>query len=53
MNYQTFGSNEKALISHNSGIIPELLQIDRRSITDYDDRMDLMRYNNHLCTLQI
>ena len=26
---------------------PELLQIDRRSITNYDDTLDLMRYNNH------
>jgi hypothetical protein len=26
---------------------PELLQIDRRSITNYDDTMNLMRYNNH------
>ncbi len=26
---------------------PELLQIDRRSITNYDDTLNLMRYNNH------
>ncbi len=32
---------------------PELLQIDRRSITNYDDTLDLMRYNNLLCVLQI
>ncbi len=25
----------------------ELLQIDRRSITNYDDTLNLMRYNNH------
>ena len=24
-----------------------VLQIDRRSITDYDDTLYLMRYNNH------
>jgi hypothetical protein len=26
---------------------PESLQIDRRSITNYDDTLNLMRYNNH------
>jgi hypothetical protein len=26
---------------------PELLQIDRRSICNYDDTLNLMRYNNH------
>ncbi len=26
---------------------PELLQIDRRSIANYDDTLDLMRNNNH------
>ena len=26
---------------------PELLQIDRRSITNYEDTLNLMRYNNH------
>ncbi len=26
---------------------PDLLQIDRRSIANYDDAMNLMRYNNH------
>ncbi len=32
---------------------PELLQIDRRSITNYDDTLNLMRYNNILCILKI
>jgi hypothetical protein len=26
---------------------PEIIQIDRRSITKYDDTLNLMRYNNH------
>ena len=26
---------------------PDIIQIDRRSITNYDDTMNLMRYNNH------
>ena len=26
---------------------PELLQIDRRSMCEYDDTLNLMRYNNH------
>jgi hypothetical protein len=31
---------------------PELLQIDRRSSTNYDDTMNLMRYNNHFMYLK-
>ena len=32
---------------------PDLLQIDRRSICNYDDTLNLMRYNNHSCILKI
>ena len=32
---------------------PELLQIDRRSITNYDDTLNLMRYNNHFMYIKI
>ncbi len=32
---------------------PEVLQIDRRSICNYDDKLNFMRYNNHLCILTI
>ena len=33
--------------------VPELLQIDRRSIRNYDDTLNLMRYDNHLFTLKL
>ncbi len=32
---------------------PELFQTDRRSICDYDDTLNLMRYDNHSCILKI
>ena len=32
---------------------PELLQIDRRSICNYDDTLNLMRYNNHFMYIKI
>jgi hypothetical protein len=32
---------------------PNLLQIDRRSITNYNDTLNLMRYNNHFILSQI
>ncbi len=31
---------------------PELLQIDTRSITNYNDALDLMRYNNHFVCIK-
>ena len=32
---------------------PEVLHIDRRSICKYNDALNLMRYNNHLCIRKI
>ncbi len=32
---------------------PDIIHIDRRSINNYEDTLNLMRYNNHLCILKI
>jgi len=32
---------------------PNIIQIDRRSINYYQDTLNLLRYNGHLCLLKI